>query len=344
MVTCEICGASFKTAQGLAGHKRLKHGAQQQPQFVKQQLYRKVLQHTADKIADRLADAILKAQGEQFIERCMEEFYRQGFSLYPLTREQPNKAIILAAGYSKRLFPRNKNKPDCLLNIGGRPILERQLDVLQSHGINHVAVVRGYQGKKINYPLISYYENNDYATTGILKSLFCAESEMDDEFVLCYGNSIYEKDILEKLLQDEADISLAIDTDWMSRYYQRDQCSISIEEARLVVVEGNRITKIGRNIIDPEEAHGEFIGLAKFSRRGSKILRSNYTRVVSEYGEGPFRSSPSIGEARFIDMMQELIERGYLVHNVDVKGGWIEVKTIENLKGAKAQVRIQSKN
>lgn len=342
MITCEICGATFKTAQGLAGHRRLKHRAQQHPQFIKQQLYRKVLQHMADKIANKLADAILKVQGEQLIESCMEEFSRQGLDFHLITKEQPRKAIILAAGCSERLLPRNKNKPDCLLDVGGKPILERQLDVLQSHGINHVVVVRGYQKEKINYPLISYYENDDYDNTGVLKSLFCAEKEINDAIVLCYGNVIYEKDILEKLLQDEADVSLVIDTNWLSRCYPRAQRSAG--EAALVTVEGGRITKIGKNVIRPEEAHGEFFGLAKFSPKGTQILKDNYMRVITKYGRTAFHTSPSVERAYFCDMIQELIDQGYTIHNVDVQGGWIEVDTIENLGRARAQIRTQSRN
>ncbi len=343
MITCDICGASFKTTQGLAGHRRLRH-ASQQPGFTvnRQQLYRRVLQRLADKLADKLADAFLEEHGEQFLESYKDEFSRQGFDFYKLGKEQVSRAIIVAAGQSSRLFPLNSNRPDCLLDVGGKTILERELDTLRNCGISHIAVVRGYQKEKINYPNISYYENSDYANSGILKSLFCAENEIRGEFVFSYADIIYETDILEKLLRDKADISLVVDTDWLSHYHQRYQHPI--EEAGLVMVEGNRITKIGRNIINPGEAYGEFIGLAKFSQRGAEILRSNYTRVVSEYGESPFQNAPSVEKAYFIDMIQELIEQGYIVHNVDVQGGWVEVDTIEDLERAKAQVRVSSRN
>jgi len=227
----------------------------------------------------------------------------------------------------------NSNKPDCLLDVGGKTILKRELDTLQSCGISHIVVVRGYQKEKINYPYVSYYENSDYATSGILKSLFCAENEISNGFIFSYGDIIYGVKTLQKLLQDKADISLVVDINWLSLYHQRTQHPI--EEAPLVVVEGDRITKIGRNIINPGEAHGEFIGLAKFSRRGAEILRSNYKRVISEHGEGPFHYSPSVREARFLDIIQELIEQGYMVHNVDIQGGWTEIDTIEDLERAR---------
>jgi len=336
MITCDICGASFKTTQGLAGHKRIRHASQQAGFTLSgQQLHHKVFQHLANKVADRLADAILEEHGKQLIESYIEELSRLGLSFYPLGKKQQiDKAIILAAGCSSRLFPLNSDKPDCLLDVGGRPILRRQLDILENCGITHIALVRGYQKEKLDYPYISYYENNDYATSGILKSLFCAEKEINGEFVLSYGDIIYGIDILEKLLRDKADISLVIDTDWLSHYHQRFQHPV--EEAGLVIVEGNRITRIGRNIIDPGEAYGEFIGLAKFSHRGAEILRSNYAMVISKYGESPFHSAPSVEKAYFSDMIQELIEQGYVVHNVDIKGGWDEIDTLEDLERAES--------
>ncbi len=340
MITCDICGASFKTTQGLAGHKRLRHASQQAGfPLSGQQLRRKVLQHLVDKVADKLADAILDEHGKQLVESYMEEFSHLGLSFYPLGKKQQiDKAIIVAAGRSSRLFPLNSDKPDCLLDVGGRPILRRQLDILENCGITHIALVRGYQKEKLVYPHISYYENSDYATTSTLKSLFCAGNEINDEFILCYGNIIYEVDILEKLLHDRADISLIIDTDWLGHYHQRHQRSI--EEAVLVTVEGNRITKIGKNIINPGEAHGEFFGLAKFSQRGVEILKSNYIRVTTRYSEGPFHTSPSVERALFSDMIQELIDQGYIIHNVDIQGGWIEIDTVEELERARKLANI----
>ncbi|HUT65644.1 MAG TPA: sugar phosphate nucleotidyltransferase, partial [Spirochaetota bacterium] len=37
------------------------------------------------------------------------------------------KAVILAAGASKRLLPYTKNLPKCLLTVGDKSILEHQL-------------------------------------------------------------------------------------------------------------------------------------------------------------------------------------------------------------------------
>jgi len=244
------------------------------------------------------------------------------------------KAIIIAAGQGSRLMPITNDKPKCLLEVKGKTIMQRQLETLRRCGINDIVVVRGYKGEMIDYQGIRYYENTNYKNNNILRSLFYAESEMDDEFVFSYSDIIFEPGVLEKLLQNQADISLVVDVDWLVYYEGRYQHPV--EEAELVMVENNKVTKIGKDTVKPTEAYGEFIGLAKFTKRGAEILRSNYQRVVTKYHGKPFQQAASLEKAYLTDMIQELIDTGYVIHNTDIKGGWIEIDTPEDLEKARS--------
>jgi len=333
MITCEVCKAVFKTAQGLAGHKRLRHGAyglanELGTTLTSKQLHRKILNHLGEKLADRLAEAILESHGQEILDLYLEELSRQGLDLRSVGRYRNVKAIIVAAGKSSRLLPLIPDKPVCLLEIGSKTIIARDLENLRACGIFDIVVVRGYQGAKINYPAVRYYENSDYQNTGILRSLFHAKGEMDDRFIFCYSDIVYAKEVLELLLRDQSDISLIVDTDWESHYHHRHQHPVS--EAELVRVEGDRITQIGRNIIPPDEVHGEFIGLAKFSKKGAEILKMNYEWVIQNYKARAFHRAPSIDKAYFTDMIQELIDQGYSVRHIDIRGGWAEIDTPED--------------
>jgi len=254
--------------------------------------------------------------------------------LEKLSMGEEMKAIIIAAGSSSRLLPITNDKPKCLLEVAGKTIMQRQLEVLRQCGIDDIVVVRGYKKEMINYSNIKYYENTDYKNNNILRSLFYAESEMNDEFVFSYSDIIFEKSALEKLLQSQAEISLVIDIDWLSSYEGRQQHPVS--EAELVKVEGNRIVKIGKDIVSPNESSGEFIGLAKFTKKGAEILKSNYQRVINEYHSKRFQNADSVEQAYLTDMIQELIDRGYEISNVDISGGWREIDTGEDLERARA--------
>ena len=59
------------------------------------------------------------------------------------------KAIIIAAGPSTRLRPFTDYKPKCLLEIEGKTILDRTLEIFYSFGLKIIVIVRGYQKEKL---------------------------------------------------------------------------------------------------------------------------------------------------------------------------------------------------
>ncbi|MFQ5712164.1 MAG: NTP transferase domain-containing protein [Candidatus Geothermarchaeales archaeon] len=252
------------------------------------------------------------------------------------------KAIIVAAGPGTRLMPLTRDKPKCLLDVGGRTILDRIVEAMKQNGIDDIVMVTGHQSDVINHPGIRYYHNPDYKDNNILASLFYAEGEMDDAFVFSYSDILYRPSVLRKLLRSRGDIELVVDIDWLSRY--KGRTLHPIDEAELVVVENGRVVKISK-FMNPDVAHGEFIGLAKFSRRGAEILRRNYHRVRDNPWCGfrashRFHDSVSLEKAYLTDMIQELIDRGYPVYSVDVKGGWFEIDTLQDLRSARRNLHL----
>ena len=54
------------------------------------------------------------------------------------------KAVILAAGVSRRLYPVTYEMPKCLIEVGAKSILDHQLEALQSSGINDIEIGRAH--------------------------------------------------------------------------------------------------------------------------------------------------------------------------------------------------------
>lgn len=243
------------------------------------------------------------------------------------------KAIIVAAGPGSRLHPLTNERPKCLLEVGGKTILARVFEALRGKGIDDIVVVRGYQGHLIDYPGVTYYENTDFKRNNILRSLFYAEDEMNDDFIFSYSDIVYSKEIVKKLVDSDADIALIIDVNWAAHYEGRNQHPIS--EAELVKVESNRVVKIGKDVVSPEEAYGEFIGLAKFTKSGAEVMKATYHRVLEECPNTPFHHAAFLEKAYMTDMIQELIDRGYAISNVDIKCGWQEIDTPQDLERAR---------
>ena len=112
------------------------------------------------------------------------------------------------------MLPLIEDRPKALLDIKGKSILERQVETLNACNIKDIVVVRGYQKDKFTLPNIRYYDNEQYEKNFDLASLFCAEAELRGRCLVLYGDILFDRSVLEKLLQSDKDISLVVDRAW----------------------------------------------------------------------------------------------------------------------------------
>ena len=249
------------------------------------------------------------------------------------------QAIIIAAGPSSRLRPFTEDTPKTLLKIKEKTILQRILECFRDCDINDIAIVRGYKKEQITLPNITYFDNDNYENNNILESMFYAEEAMDEGFIFTYCDILYSKEVVQKLLDAPHDINLIIDTAWAKRYEGRTDHPT--DEAELALVENGLVSRLSK-FYNPDDAYGEFIGLAKFSKKGAEILRRNYYRAKENKTckfEGRFHDATSFELAYLTDMVQELIFRGFPVHSVDIEGEWVEIDTAQDYEYAKNMVK-----
>jgi len=258
------------------------------------------------------------------------------------------KSIVIAAGHNTRLSPLTDDRPTCFLDIKGKTLLERAVASLNAVDIKDIAVVLGWKREAVSLPSIRTYENPAFEKTGELASLFAAEAEMNDRFVFLYGDILFDKAILDKLLKSPADIALVVDRSW-------DRSTPpNVENPRDFVVLADAPDASGRRILTSEEgfsikqvgpdvtageAHGEFIGMAMFSENGVKLFKEAYKRAQKESRKGRFHSAQEFSKAAFTDLVQDLIDRGITVKAVDIYKGWMEIDTFDDYKRAWSQVK-----
>ena len=128
--------------------------------------------------------------------------------------------IILAAGHGTRLRPLTNNKPKCLVELAGKPLLDHQLEVLCAAGVGDIHVVAGYRADKLDRPDFTRHINERYADTNMVSTLFVAESVMTgySDLIISYGDIVYEPRVLSALCMVDAPISLVVDREWR-RYW-----------------------------------------------------------------------------------------------------------------------------
>lgn len=258
-------------------------------------------------------------------------------------------AIIIAAGFEEDLLPLIADRPKAMLEIKGKTILERQVETLNACGVKEIVVVRGYRKEQINLPNVRYYDNDRFAETGELSSLFLAATEMTGRFLFLYSDILFDPSILEKLLKSQADVSVVVDRAWND--HEPEHVEARTKKPDLVVTQqppktGYRylpttrtttVSRIGRQIA-AAEADGEFIGLAMFSPEGARRLRATYQELRA--GAPPYRvhEAESLETAAFTDMLQELIDREQEVAGVDIYKGWLEIDSFEDYRHAWAKI------
>jgi choline kinase len=256
------------------------------------------------------------------------------------------KAIIVAAGRGRRLGPETDEIPKCMVRVGGRPILHRQIDVLRDAGATDFVVVRGYLGERITAPTPlrfvenRFVENPAWRDNNILASLMYAADEMKGGFLFSYSDIVFATEHALRVAAAPGAVALVIDRRWRETYVGRELHPVS--EAELARVEdtaqGPRVTRVGKRLVTAEQAAGEFIGLARFSAEGATALRAVWEDARSRGLEVPFGAAAHVRQAYLSDALNALAERGVPLVPVFIDGRWREIDTEEDLERGHAAV------
>ncbi|MEX1229895.1 MAG: phosphocholine cytidylyltransferase family protein [Planctomycetaceae bacterium] len=244
------------------------------------------------------------------------------------------QAIIIGAGRGSRLMPTTADTPKCFAEVGDRRILDWTLHAFASQGIDRIAFVGGYQIDKIRqaYPQFTFRHNDDWANNNILASLFYAEDLMEEGFICCYSDVLFTPQVVKRLLGSSHDAALVVDTHWLKRYAERTEHPP--DDAEKVTVQNGCVTRIHR-AIPSEQAHGEYIGLARFSAEGAARLRQSFHRCRGRFAGRPFREAKMFEKAYLIQLLQEMIEQGERLTHVDTPGEYIEIDTQQDFEYAR---------
>ncbi len=245
------------------------------------------------------------------------------------------KALIIAAGLGSRLKKHTENLPKCMLDFGGKTLLQRQLDSYKKCGIKDISLIRGYKKEKINYKGIKYFENKDYKENNILNSIFYAEKVMNNNIIISYSDILFDSSVVQRTLASNHDISVVVDIDWRGYYVGRKDHPIS-EAENVIFNSNNEVEKIGKINTGNEEVHGEFIGMIKLTNRGTEIFKEHFHRLKKIYWNKPFQRAKTFQKAYLTDFIQELVDIGIKVHCVIIESGWKEIDTVEDYKKALA--------
>ncbi|PIQ99537.1 MAG: phosphoenolpyruvate mutase [Nitrospinae bacterium CG11_big_fil_rev_8_21_14_0_20_45_15] len=246
--------------------------------------------------------------------------------------------IIPAAGEDPTLKAELNGKPKAMLEIGGKTLLQRQIEALNHNDLTDITVVTGYAADQMKAEGVTFVENKNYRNGTSLQSILTAKNKIQHGWLMLYADIVLQDNILPKILECKEDIVLVVDS--APQYHPGDKRTtldyvISKHKAKparrkISFVHENIIAKIG-NKINPETATHEFIGLAKFSKTGAEQFLQTYQDCIQNY-KGKFQEADDITRFNFTDLIQEMIDRGFTVNFVEIQQGWLEIHQPEDIE------------
>jgi len=229
--------------------------------------------------------------------------------------------------------------PFSMLDINGKPLLQRQVEVLNKCKIYSINAVVGYKKEGVGVDGVKLIHNPDYSNTGILYSIMCALNNIDEKTIICYGDVIFDHVILNRIMESKEDITLLIDNSYDPKH------AYNKKRKELVIVEGTtlktkrslhsnelrRIEKIGTNL-NPAKCQSEFPGIVLLSRKGVEVVKKIYRTSLGKYSGKPFYSVDKFENALFSDILQEIINSDFPVYGMEANSGWLEIHSFEDYK------------
>ena len=127
--------------------------------------------------------------------------------------------VILNSGQGKRMGELTAQKPKCLVNLGQKTILERQLNFLKENNICRIIITTGPFSRQIRqltaekFPEldISFVHNSLYAETNYIYSLFLTRAFIKEDVLLVHGDLVFGKNVLSQLLNNKFDNMVFVD-------------------------------------------------------------------------------------------------------------------------------------
>ena len=242
--------------------------------------------------------------------------------------EQTN-VIILAAGKGTRLRPYTADRPKCMVELCGKPMLHRQLEVLRGAGLKNIVLVSGYRADRLDAPGISLVPNPRYAETNMVTTLFCAEPHMipGQDLLVVYGDIVYEPRVLETVLRSQAPLSIAVDRQWRRLWEAR--MDAPLDDAETLKLENpDRIIELGKKPETYEEVQGQYMGLIKV--RGDKVRA--FRDAWQAMDRDALYDGKDFDNMHMTSFLQHLIDAGWDARAAFTDGGWLEIDTAEELE------------
>jgi phosphoenolpyruvate phosphomutase len=238
-------------------------------------------------------------------------------------RRHSCQVVVLAAGRGPELGPLTEDRPKCMVEVNGRPILAKQLEVIRASGLRDVTVVRGYRKDQIAFDDVRFVDNEDHARTQSAHSLQLAIDGVAGASLIAYGDILYRRYVLCALMEEEGDLVAVVDLASRDRAQKPRGDYVLLTEAQGLPDEAAPTLAGVAEAGGP--CHGELIGLLKTSPAGTRILKE----ALATLGQ-----QDRLHRANLSDLMRQVLAMGHPVRVVPIQDSWVDVNRATDLVAA----------
>jgi choline kinase len=234
------------------------------------------------------------------------------------------KAVILAAGVGKRLWEVTQHRPKCLIEIGGRSLLHRYLEILVGLGIRRKTIVVGYRQEMIRAAVerdacgvtVDFLVNDQFHR-GSISSLWIARTALDDDVIVMDADVLFHRDILRRLVESSHENALLM-----------DETVRQTGEECMVVVAGGRVIALTKKMPDRYDYAGEGVGFLRVRHADTPHMVES---LQSHIDKGSWNME-------YEDALQQFFQTVKVGHEKIGGLPWTEIDFVEDVKKAELDV------
>ena len=226
----------------------------------------------------------------------------------------PIDAVLMAGGKGERLRPLTEKTPKPLLEVGGKCIIDHNIDRLISYGVNHIDVTVNYLAEQLE-------EHFATPRDGVQVRTFCEPKFLGTIGSIKFVDTFYNDTILVM----NSDLFTNIDYEDFFLHFQQNDAEMSV-----AAVPYNISIELGILDLDGRNIKG-LLEKPKYNYYANAGIYLIKKRALAEIPEDTFFHATHL--------IEKLIAQGKKVIRYPLNGTWIDIGTPQEYQKAKDLVK-----
>lgn len=232
------------------------------------------------------------------------------------------RAILLAAGRGSRMGHLTQDRPKCLVELGGHPLLDYQISALHAAGITEIWAVRGWRGECLEGRGLRLIDNPSWAQSNMVASLALADDLLrQGPCLVSYTDIFYTPEAPRTLVEAPAcPLAITYDPAWQGLW--TDRFGDPLADAETFQLNADQTVRdIGRKPTSLAEVNGQYMGLLRFTPDAWTLARKCRQALTDD----------AAARLDMTSLLRMLIDGGLPVTALPIHSPWGEADSADDL-------------